>query len=156
MSNIVSKDILCYILKFFKINGVPLKHIHDLRNIYNSSKFIRTCMTKEQLITVESWKSLINKHMKQLQRSRHKKLAYLSEISSYSHSYKYLRCSLCFCKYPYLSGSVHSKHGCPLRAEFCQTHNGGSKLYPACLFDDSELKLSSSKRKCKLCNLDKN
>lgn len=60
----LSKDILCYILKFFKINGVPLNHIHTLRNIYNSSKSIRQYMTDEQIITIESWKKVLKSQMK--------------------------------------------------------------------------------------------
>lgn len=142
----LTKDILCYILKFLKINGVPLYDIHTLRNIYNSSKSIRQYMTNEQIITIESWKKYMQRQRKQLDRN-HKAIQDYRRFFEHAPTHPlYLKCSVCFCKYPYLKGSVHQKEGCPLYTEFCRNHQGGTKLYPACMFD---FKIDS--KSCKIC-----
>ena len=142
----LTKDILCYMLKFFKINSVPLKHIHGLRNIYNSSKNIRQFMSKEQIVVIEGWKKIIYMQMKFTSKRRYTGTSYL-------------RCTVCFCKYPYMDSSPHKKYGCPLSAEFCKEHIGGTKLYPRCMFDVEKTIISNYSylltQQCKLCNLKK-
>ena len=139
----LSKDILCHMLKFFKINNVPLIHIHALRNIYNSSKSIRRFMSREQLLTIERWKKIIYLQMKFTTKRN----------STLLHDYKYIgtsyfRCTVCFCKHPYMDKSPHQRYRCPLSAKFCKDHVGGTKLYPACMFHIDKSGLTS---KCILC-----
>ena len=132
------KDILCYIFqKHFKINGVPLKHIHVLRNVYNSSKHIRRFMTKEQILTIEGWKQLLNYQMRICLRPNRKRLLHMSTT-------QHTKCTVCFSKFPWLIDTPHYKFGCPLQATFCNDHVGGTKLYPKCMFD-------KDKRECKMC-----